>query len=138
MSMRNILSWLSLVSSAVAMPAVAQVHVIPPTPPGVIILVAPPAPYVEVVPGPRPGYVWAPGYWQWEGQRHVWVHGRHVAARPGHYWVADGWQARDGRHQFTPGRWEPGHQGDSGDGRGKGQGHQGDSGNGRGKGHSGK
>jgi WXXGXW repeat (2 copies) len=121
MSMRKMLSCLSIVSSAVAMPAVAQIHVIAPAPPGIVVHVAPPMPQVEVIPGPRAGYVWAPGYWQWQGERHVWVSGRHVASRPGHYWVADGWQARDGGHHFSPGRWQPGqHPGNNGNGRGKG------------------
>lgn len=30
--------------------------------------VAPPPPRVEAVLAPRPGYVWAPGYWAWEGK----------------------------------------------------------------------
>ncbi len=32
----------------------------------------PPAPY-EMVPAPRSGFVWAPGYWTWDGYRYVWV-----------------------------------------------------------------
>src|SRR5438093_200853 len=35
-----------------------------------------PAYYYEPVPAPRVGYVWAPGYWRWEHDRHVWYHGR--------------------------------------------------------------
>jgi len=27
--------------------------------------VAPPPLQVEVMPAPQPGYVWAPGYWEW-------------------------------------------------------------------------
>ena len=119
MSMRNVLC-LSMTLSALAMPAAAQVHVYPPAPPGVVIHVAPPAPYFEPLPPPRRGYVWAPGYWQWEGERHVWVPGRHMERRSGHYWVADSWHERDGRHHFTPGRWEEGREGNNGKGRGKG------------------
>ena len=119
MSMRNVLLCASIALSTVAMPAAAQVYVTPPAPPGVIIRVAPPAPRFEVVPAPRPGYIWAPGYWGWEGERHVWRGGRHVEARPGHHWVADGWHAREGRHHFAPGRWEQGHEGKE-NGRGKG------------------
>lgn len=33
--------------------------------------VAPPQPRYEVVPAPRRGYVWAPGYWNARGNRHV-------------------------------------------------------------------
>ncbi|UUZ54801.1 YXWGXW repeat-containing protein [Massilia sp. H-1] len=34
---------------------------------------APPAPRYESIPAPRSGYVWAPGFWNWEGNRHVWI-----------------------------------------------------------------
>lgn len=100
MSMRNVLLCSLLVLSAVAMPAAAQINI------NIDLGLAPPAPRYEVIPAPRSGYAWAPGYWQWEGQRHVWAPGRWQAARPGSYWVADRWQARDGRHHFEPGRWE--------------------------------
>ena len=55
--------------------------------------------------GVPPGYVWAPGYWRWEGRRHVWVGGHWMGARPGYYWVPPRWDPRDGRHHFEPGRW---------------------------------
>ncbi len=35
--------------------------------------VAPPPVRVEVVPPPRVGFVWAPGYWEWREHAHVWV-----------------------------------------------------------------
>src|SRR6185436_16489451 len=35
--------------------------------------VPPPAVRYEAVPAPRRGYIWAPGYWGWNGYRHVWV-----------------------------------------------------------------
>ncbi len=41
------------------------------------VMVAPPAPQVEVVgAAPGPGYLWVGGYWNWVGGRHVWVPGR--------------------------------------------------------------
>jgi len=74
----------------------------------IVIDVAPPAPKVEVVPAPRTGYVWAPGYWRWEEPRrtHVWVEGRYEAERPGQRWVPDRWVPRDQRYVYEPGRWE--------------------------------
>ena len=73
-----------------------------------VIDVAPPAPKVEVVPPPRAGYVWAPGYWRWEEPRrtHVWVEGRFEREREGHRWVPDRWVPRDQRYVYEPGRWE--------------------------------
>jgi hypothetical protein len=67
------------------------------------INVAPPAPQYEVVPPPRAGYVWAPGYWRWEGHRHVWVGGTWIASRPGYVYhptrwehAHDGWRMHEG------------------------------------------
>jgi len=37
--------------------------------------VAPPPARVEVVPGPRHGFMWVPGYWDLRGHRHVWIGG---------------------------------------------------------------
>jgi len=45
--------------------------------------IAPPAPRHEVVPAARPGYEWAPGYWNWNGHRYVWVDGHFVRERTG-------------------------------------------------------
>ena len=36
---------------------------------GIYVDVAPPAPRYEVVPAPRAGYVWAPGYYDWRNGR---------------------------------------------------------------------
>ncbi|MEO5558115.1 MAG: YXWGXW repeat-containing protein, partial [Dokdonella sp.] len=38
---------------------------------GLSIGVAPPPARIERV-VMRPGYAWAPGYWRWNGARHVW------------------------------------------------------------------
>ena len=56
---------------------------------------APPPPRVEVIPPPRVGYVWTPGYWDWRGGRHYWVGGTYVRERRGYAyhhpeWVQDG------------------------------------------------
>jgi hypothetical protein len=68
--------------------------------------VAPPAPRVEVVPVARPGFIWAPGYWNWEGHRHVWVGGRWEHDHPGHHWVGESWEQRNGKYHFEKGHWD--------------------------------
>jgi hypothetical protein len=70
------------------------------------IEIAPPEPRVVVVPPPRAGYVWAPGYWAYHGHHHVWVEGRWLKERPGWHWVPDRWVAHEGRYRYEPGRWE--------------------------------
>jgi hypothetical protein len=69
------------------------------------IAVAPPVAPVQGAPAPYPGYVWAPGYWQWTGVQYVWVQGRWLPARPGYYWAPERWAVRGGQYYFVPGRW---------------------------------
>jgi hypothetical protein len=71
----------------------------------VIISVAPPPARVEVVPVLHQGYVWAPGYWGWQHDKHVWVNGHTMRARRGYEWAPDHWTQVDNRHEFQPGRW---------------------------------
>jgi hypothetical protein len=87
-----------LAGGALAAPAFAQFNL--------SINVAPPAPQYEVVPVMQPGYVWAPGYWGWSGERHVWVRGRPIAQRDGYRWTADRWDQRDQGYYRTAGHWE--------------------------------
>lgn len=74
---------------------------------GISIGVAPPPVRFERVPPPRRGYVWAPGYWRWNGHahRHAWVGGSWVHARPGYRYRHARW-VRQGRNwRFAPGYW---------------------------------
>ncbi len=87
---------LALASVSYTPPAAAQVVV------GVGIGVAPPPPRFERVPPPRRGWVWTPGYWQWNRgwRRHVWVQGGWVRERPGYRYYPGTWvQGRDGWHR---------------------------------------
>lgn len=73
---------------------------------GVTIGVPPPAQMYEPVPAPRPGYVWAPGYWRWEGGHHVWTPGYWMAARRGYHWVPDRWAHVDRGWHHERGHWD--------------------------------
>ena len=55
----------------------------------------PPPMRYEVVPAPRPGYVWAPGYWNWSGSQYVWIGGNWRRDRPGYVYYQPRWE-RDG------------------------------------------
>jgi hypothetical protein len=70
--------------------------------------VAPPPARYEVVPAPRVGYVWVPGYWDWRGHRHHWVSGRYIRHRPGYYYEPVRWSERGGRYYYTRPGWRPG------------------------------
>lgn len=52
----------------------------------------PPPPRFERVPPGRPGWVWAPGYWNWAGGRYVWVGGHWYRARPGYVYRPPVWR----------------------------------------------
>ena len=95
-------SLMSALTLAAAPAAYAQIH-------GVIaVREAPPPLRAEVVPAPRRGYVWAPGYWNWQGRHHVWHSGTWVRARPGYVYSSPNWVERDGRWEFQQGRWARG------------------------------
>ena len=76
--------------------------------PFAVVTVAPPAPRYEVVPGPRAGYLWTPGYWDWRRGRHVWVGGNWVRERRGYVYAHPAWVEDGGRWRFNRGGWNRG------------------------------
>lgn len=64
----------------------------------------PPARY-EPAPPPRPGYVWAPGFWDWQGHRHVWIPGHWELERPGYIYAPAEWRRVDGEWRLYRGGW---------------------------------
>ena len=74
----------------------------------VSINIGPPPLRVERTPPPRRGYVWVPGYWDWRGQRHVWVGGTWVRERPGYYYDRPHWVSQNGRWVLQRGGWARG------------------------------
>ena len=72
----------------------------------VVVDVAPPAPYVEVVPViPFAGAIWIGGYWGWRGGRHAWVPGRWEHPRPGYGWRPHAWVQQGGHWHLRGGGW---------------------------------
>ncbi|UGQ48295.1 hypothetical protein [Massilia endophytica] len=86
---------------SIAVPMTASADVI-------VVRTAPPAPRHESIPPARRGYVWTPGYWNWNGHRYVWVKGKYVRARAGYNWSEPVWMERDGRWEFQRGEWRRG------------------------------
>ncbi|MCE9659241.1 MAG: YXWGXW repeat-containing protein [Burkholderiales bacterium] len=74
-------------------------------PVSVDIRFGPPAPRYEVVPSPRVGYVWAPGYWDYRSNRYHWVAGNWVRERPGYYYTQPAWVRHDDRWELNRGAW---------------------------------
>jgi hypothetical protein len=79
----------------------------PPPPSDYVVQQAPPEPIVEVRPAaPQPSWVWIPGYWHWQGNRHVWVAGHWSPPQAGYAWEAAHWQHFPGAGwRFVPGHW---------------------------------
>ena len=71
----------------------------------VVIEIAPPAPRVEVIPVMHAGYTWAPGYWNWQHNQHVWVNGHSMRERKGYDWAPDRWNQVSNGHEFERGHW---------------------------------
>ena len=94
--LRNAISVAVLVLGASSGSAQAQVNV--------HIDISPPAPRYEIVPTVSPGYIWAPGYWAWQGGRYDWVSGRPIAQRVGQRWVPDHWEPGN---RYRAGYWAP-------------------------------
>lgn len=91
-----------LTALAAPLPATAQVNGY------VSINVGPPPLRVERMPPPRRGYAWVPGYWDWRGQRHVWIAGNWVRERPGYYYDQPRWVAQNGGWVLQRGHWARG------------------------------
>ena len=81
-----------------AVPAFADV--------GIWVNDAPPAPRHEVVPAPRAGYVWAPGYYEHRHGEFVWVRGHWEREHRGMHYHPTHWVQRDGRWTMERGRWD--------------------------------
>lgn len=103
------LKWLRM--GSVTLPALAATAFLGMTSPafsavGIDIQIAPPPPPANIiVPAPRAGFVWAPGYWRWNGRRHVWVGGRWLRARRGSHWVPEHWVEHHRHYRFVRGHW---------------------------------
>jgi hypothetical protein len=67
--------------------------------------VPPPAPVVEVMPAPRVGYAWVPGFWEWRHGRHVWVRGHYLRHRHGYVYEQARWVDRGGHWYYTAPYW---------------------------------
>jgi hypothetical protein len=90
---------LCMAASAITAPTIALAGV------SVDVDLAPPPVRVEEVPAARPGYVWAPGYWDYRGHEHVWVGGRWMHERHGYHWVGDHWEQRGPHWHHVRGYW---------------------------------
>ena len=91
---------------SVSLAATARTHV------DFVVNVAPPVAPYEVLPAPRVGWVWVPGYWDWRYSRYYWVPGTWVRERRGYYYAP-------ARYVDYGGRWHygrPGWRDSDGDG----------------------
>lgn len=104
-----------VIGSAAFIPAqaLAQVDV------NIVVGKAPPPMRYEIVPTPRRGYEWVPGYWNWSGRHHVWSEGHWERVRPGYAYHrpewrhgGEGWRLHRGgwTHVENRGMYRQGHE----------------------------
>jgi WXXGXW repeat (2 copies) len=67
---------------------------------------APPTPKAEHSPGPRDGYIWGQGHWEWSGKAYFWVAGNWVTQRHGMRFIPDHWDPEGDKWHFVPSHWE--------------------------------
>ena len=70
----------------------------------------PPLPVYDQPPIPDEGYIWAPGYWAWDGDEedYYWVPGTWVEPpEPGLLWTPGYWAYQGDRYGFIDGYWGP-------------------------------
>ncbi len=89
---------------AVVVPAVSEAYT------DIRVNIAPPPLRYEVVPQPRYGKIWTPGYWDWRqyrgGYHHVWVGGYWVTERRGYVYTPYRWTQSNGYWVSERGRWD--------------------------------
>jgi len=73
-----------------------------------VVMVAPPPPRAERMPGPRAGQVWVPGHWRWTGRDYDWRGGTWVADRPDYAYAPGRWVQADGGWRWVEGDWRRG------------------------------
>jgi hypothetical protein len=72
-----------------------------------VVSVAPPPPRHEIVPGPREGFVWAPGHYEWRHGEYVWLEGHWLPERVGYEYHEPRWVQRgNGEWVLVGGNWE--------------------------------
>jgi hypothetical protein len=90
---------------ALATPSYSQLAV------GIRVNLAPPElPVYDQPVCPGDGYLWTPGYWDWDADDsdYFWVPGTWVLApEPGFFWTPGYWAWNDGAYLFTAGYWGP-------------------------------
>lgn len=97
---RKTLLTFAFATAAIASPFASQAAV------DIDVNVAPPPPRHEAVPPPREGYVWTPGYWNYNGSQYEWIGGRFVEGHQGERWVPHRWEEHDGRYRLDVGHWD--------------------------------
>lgn len=89
------------VAGGLALPTSAQASTY------ISVQIGPPPPPLERVPVARPGYVWAPGYYEWRAERYHWRPGHWERARAGQAYVPARWHAVGPRWEYRPAHWTP-------------------------------
>jgi hypothetical protein len=94
-----------LATCALGLSALAPLHASAQVSINLNIGTEPPPVRYEPMPAPRPGYVWAPGYWDWKHHKHVWVAGHWERERVGYIYAPSEWRHEGGEWRLYRGGW---------------------------------
>lgn len=72
----------------------------------VFVQVAPPPMVQEVIPAPRPGFIWVQGHHEWRHRHYVWVPGVWMRERVGYAYMQPRWEQRGTQWVYMTGGWE--------------------------------
>jgi hypothetical protein len=61
---------------------------------------------VQAAPAPREGYIWAPGYCNWNGNKHVWTEGHWERSRAGYEYDRPEWHQEGDKWRMKKGGWK--------------------------------
>src|SRR6516165_9829022 len=101
MKIRSIVVALAMALSTLGIAATANAKVI-----DLEIGTAPPPDRVEVVPAPRPGYIYERGHYIVEGDRYVWHEGQFIREREGHRYEPYVLEHHGDRWHYRGGHWD--------------------------------
>ena len=96
-----------LATSALALSPTSFAQTTTTTETTITVETAPPAAKPSPPPTPtKVGYMWSPGYWNWDGTAYAWTDGEWVAVVQEKKWVAPAWKQKGKKWYFTPGHWK--------------------------------
>ena len=101
MKIRNAVGSIALVAGLLGVTTVGVA-----SPMEIEIRTAPPPDRVEVMPAPRPGFVYERGHYLYDGEKYIWQEGKFFQEKEGQRYVPYAFEKRGETWFYRPGYWE--------------------------------